>query len=122
LEPSGQTTPATPAQGRERRRHRRVRVLWSACLRFPDADAFLACTVANVSGGGAKLTHVAWPAGEAARVVDRLEPGAAVRVSIARSEEIPAEVVWSARGRMGVKFALSPGEVAAVLGDTIELG
>ncbi|SDG45799.1 PilZ domain-containing protein [Limimonas halophila] len=114
-------TPDAPTTARERRKHRRVRVLWSARLRFPEETAELNCTVANVSGGGAKLTHVAWPAGEEARVVDRLEPGVAVRLSIAGTAEIPAEVVWCARGRMGVQFHLPAADVAARLGQTVDL-
>lgn len=115
-------TTDSATRARERRRHRRVRVLWSAQLRFPDEQTVLTCTVTNISGGGAKLTHVGWPVGEEARVVERLEPGAAVRVSIARSEEIPAKIVWCGRGRVGVMFHLEAAAVAAHIGDTVDLG
>lgn len=95
----------------ERRRHRRTRVLWGGVLLAQEFKGEIACTVADISAGGAKLLVPAWPEGSDADVIDNLEVGHRVLLSLRASGEVPGEVVWQKPGRLGVRFLLEPDEV-----------
>lgn len=95
----------------ERRRHRRTRVLWGGVLLAQDFKGEIACTVADISAGGAKLLVPAWPEGSDADVIDNLEVGHRVLLSLRASGEVPGEVVWQKPGRLGVRFLLEADEV-----------
>ena len=103
--------PATDAEARERRRHRRARVLWGGVLIAQDFAGEVACTVSDISAGGAKLLVPAWPEGTDADVLDNLDVGHRVLLSLRASGEVPGEVVWQKPGRLGVRFELDPDEV-----------
>ncbi len=105
--------PATEAEARERRRHRRARVLWGGVLIAQDFAGEVACTVSDISAGGAKLLVPAWPEGTDAEVLDNLDVGHRVVLSLRASGEVPGEIVWQKAGRLGVRFALEPDAVRA---------
>lgn len=97
----------------ERRRYRRARVLWGGVLRVDSPPGQVACTVSDISAGGAKLLVPARPQGGDAEVLDALERGDAVVLSLRDSGEVPGTVVWQQPGRVGVQFRLPAAEVRA---------
>lgn len=105
--------PVTETEARERRRHRRARVLWGGVLIAQDFAGEIACTVSDISAGGAKLLVPAWPEGTDAEVLDNLDVGQRVVLSLRASGEVPGEIVWQKAGRLGVRFALEPDAVRA---------
>jgi len=96
---------------KERRRHRRARVLWGGILSAQQFRGDVACTVSDISAGGAKLLVPAWPEGSDADVLDNLDVGHKVRLSLRASGEVLGEIVWQKPGRIGVRFLLQPDEV-----------
>jgi len=86
---------AGPARQREQRGHLRSAVLWSGEIAF--GHETLACRILNISAGGAKL-----------RVERALRPGTELRLSCSRFAEMPARVVWSGEGKMGIAFLEPP--------------
>jgi len=118
---AGPLSPVAVESG-ERRRQPRHRVLWPGRLRFPDNEPILTCTVANISAGGAKITHAVRPGTpEGAAVAAALEPGRPVCVSVNELGELPARIVWCGRGRLGVRFTDPPDAVARALAPTLPL-
>lgn len=109
----------TEIGSRDRRAHRRTRVLWGASLRCADDDARLSVTVANISAGGAKLVFSETPDECEAEVVDRLDPELEVVLALPEVGDFPASVVWIARGRLGIRFAQPPEEIAAAIGAVV---
>lgn len=113
IAPSYDSDDATSASGqvRERRRHRRARVLWGGVLIVRDFPGEVACTVSDISAGGAKLLVPARPEGTDAEVLDNLDIGHRIVLSLRDSGEVPAKVVWQTPGRIGIRFEMEPDEV-----------
>lgn len=120
--PGGTGCAGGTASMRDRRAHRRRRVLWGASLRCADDTVNLSVTVADISAGGAKLLFSQMPDIEEAPVVTRIEPGQRIVLILPEFGEFPGEIVWSEVGRLGLRFALDPATVAARLGSVVEPG
>jgi hypothetical protein len=89
-----------------RRRYLRRSVLWPGTLICGKAQ--LACTVLNMSLGGAKVA-----------LSEARDCSGIVTLLGDRFEGLPATVVWQ-RGRLvGLQFRCEPAEVARVLGDLL---
>jgi hypothetical protein len=93
----------------ERRKHKRKPVLWSA--RIEARDEIVPCIILDLSLGGAKLKGQA----ASARTRDR------VMLVIDRFGAIPAEVVWSRSGHMGLRFTERPESVSHIIGAALPL-
>jgi hypothetical protein len=89
-----------------RRRYLRRSVLWPGTLTCGRAE--LACTILNMSLGGAKIA-----------LSEARDCGGGVTLLGDRFEGLPATVVWQ-RGRLvGLQFRQEPAAVASVLGDLL---
>jgi len=97
------------AMAAERRRHQRKTVLWSARVESKDGPSD--CIILDLSLGGAKIKTDAAP----------VSAHQTVMLVIDRFGALRAEVVWSRRGHMGLRFTDSPDHVAHVVGATLPL-
>jgi hypothetical protein len=107
---------APPAKsGRDRRSHRRHRVLWQAKLY--QRGVIHECVVANVSAGGAKvIMEVQLTSGG----LD-LTHGAMATLTIDRFGDFPGRIVWRESGQAGVEFLQPVEEVFRIIGSQLPL-
>jgi hypothetical protein len=94
-----------------RRQYRRARVLWGATLAFDVSADEVACTVVDISAGGAKLMLTRQVLGNDPDLLTALMPGERVTLSVRASGTVPAAVVWQNDDRLGVRFLLDPESV-----------
>lgn len=85
-----------------RRRHRRVHVLFSGAL--VSADRTAPGLILDISIGGARL-----------QLKERFDPRSAVILRLARSVDFPAEVAWRAGDVLGLRFQDRPARIAGTL-------
>jgi hypothetical protein len=100
-------------QATDRRAHRRSRVLWGATLMADGVDGEVACTVVDISAGGAKLMMNKQLMGRDPDLLSMVLPGARITLSVRASGSVPAEVVWQEGDRAGLRFLIDPDDVRA---------
>lgn len=98
---------------RERRRHRRARVLWGATLTADELVGEMTCTVLDISAGGAKLMVNATMMGRDPDLLSMVRPGSRVTLGVRASGAVPAEIVWQDGDRAGLRFLIEPDAVRA---------
>lgn len=106
---------------KDRRAHRRARVLWGGRLRRAETRETLPCTVTNISAGGARLLLDTQAGRAAAAALATLEPGVPITLDLSSTRELPGEVVWREDHQMGMKFHLTAEDVAERVGSIVEV-
>lgn len=93
-------TPTT--SGIDQRRYARKAVVWPGSV--STEEGMLACSVLNLSAGGARL-----------RMPDALPRDATVNLRITGVGRFPARVVWCRDHHVGIEFRMPPESVEAVI-------
>lgn|GEM_PF-1370208 len=114
MEPGDPPVPSKPL-GRNRRGHRRHRVLWQAKLY--QRGVLHDCVVANVSAGGAKVIMEV----QLASGGFDLAHGAVATLTIDRFGDFPGRIVWCESGQVGVEFLQPAEEVFRIIGSQLPL-
>ena len=99
---------AKSANPRERRDHTRRSVLMSGKLMADWQE--IECVVCNISLAGAQI-----------RVKEPLEFGPELNLRIDRFGIFPSEVVWLDGDNVGLRFAIEPAAVSAMVGDFLQV-
>jgi c-di-GMP-binding flagellar brake protein YcgR len=99
---AGEVPARARADGAERRRFVRKRVLWAASIEVRGER--LEGVITDLSAGGARLRFAA-----------PLTEGEELRLILSEFDAMGAKVVWQRDGEAGVQFVLAPSEVLEAL-------
>ena len=91
---------------RERRKFPRCSVLMSGTVRALGVE--VQCVVQNVSLGGVRL-----------RIMENLAHDGVAILNIPRFGDFESDVAWQSKDAMGLRFRITPHQVAALVGDAL---